>query len=150
MPRQSRIDAPGALHHVMIRGIDRTVIFRNDEDRESFLDRLGGILMRSTTPCYAWSLLSASIRKYGYVFSGPKPVVAPSALSPEAINSSPNPCIAARGDQRRMARMSINQGCPLWHKDEFAVLYPYLQADNELLQARALEAIAALQAKKLK
>jgi len=27
MPRQSRIDAPGALHHVMIRGIDRTVIF---------------------------------------------------------------------------------------------------------------------------
>ena len=37
MPRQSRIDAPGALHHVMIRGIDRTVIFRNDEDRESFL-----------------------------------------------------------------------------------------------------------------
>ena len=58
MPRQSRIDAPGALHHVMIRGIDRTVIFRNDEDRECFLDRLGGILMGSSTPCYAWSLLS--------------------------------------------------------------------------------------------
>jgi hypothetical protein len=35
-------------------------------------------------------------------------------------------------------------------KDEFAVLYPYLQAKNELLQARALEAIAALQTKKLK
>jgi hypothetical protein len=34
--------------------------------------------------------LSASIRKYGYVFSGPKPVIALSALSPEAINSSPN------------------------------------------------------------
>ena len=34
--------------------------------------------------------LSASILKYGYVFSGPKPVIAPSALSPEAINSSPN------------------------------------------------------------
>src|SRR4030042_2376687 len=58
MPRQSRIDAPGALHHVMIRGIDRTAIFRNDEDRESFLDRLGGILMRSSTPCYAWCFLS--------------------------------------------------------------------------------------------
>ena len=42
----------------MIRGIDRTVIFRNDEDRESFLDRLGEILMGSSTPCYAWSLLS--------------------------------------------------------------------------------------------
>jgi hypothetical protein len=58
MPRQSRIDARGALHHVMIRGIDRAVIFRNDEDRESFLGRLGGILMGSSTPCYAWSLLS--------------------------------------------------------------------------------------------
>jgi putative transposase len=57
MPRQSRIDAPGALHHVMIRGIDRTTIFRDDEDRESFLDRLGGVLLQSCTPCYAWSLL---------------------------------------------------------------------------------------------
>jgi putative transposase len=58
MPRQSRIDAPGALHHVIIRGIERTVIFRDNQDRESFLDRLGGILMESSTPCYAWSLLS--------------------------------------------------------------------------------------------
>jgi len=58
MPRQSRIDAPGALHHVIIRGIERTVIFRDDQDRESFLDRLGEILMESSTPCYAWSLLS--------------------------------------------------------------------------------------------
>ena len=90
MPRLAGLDAPGALHHVMIRGIDRTVIFRNDEDRESFRDRLGGVLMGSSTPCYAWSLLSASIRKYGYVFLGPKPVIATSALSPEAINSSPN------------------------------------------------------------
>jgi hypothetical protein len=33
-------------------------------------------------------------------------------------------------------------------KDEYAVLFPYLQADNEALLARALEAIIALQAKK--
>ena len=58
MPRQSRIDAPGALHHIIIRGIERTVIFRDDKDRESFLDRIGGILLESSTPCYAWSLLS--------------------------------------------------------------------------------------------
>lgn len=58
MPRQSRIDAPGAFHHIIIRGIERTVIFRDDKDRESFLDRIGGILMESSTPCYAWSLLS--------------------------------------------------------------------------------------------
>lgn len=42
---------------MMIRGIERTGIFRNDKDRESFLDRIGGILLESSTPCYAWSLL---------------------------------------------------------------------------------------------
>jgi putative transposase len=57
MPRQSRIDAPGALHHVMIRGIEKGVIFRDDRDRDAFLDRMGGILVESSTPCYAWSLL---------------------------------------------------------------------------------------------
>ena len=58
MPRQSRIDAPGAFHHVIIRGIERTAIFRDDKDRDSFLDRFGGILLETSTPCYAWSLLS--------------------------------------------------------------------------------------------
>ena len=57
MPRQSRIDAPGALHHIIIRGIERRMIFRDNADRESFLDRLGGVLLETATPCYAWSLL---------------------------------------------------------------------------------------------
>lgn len=57
MPRQSRIDAPGALHHIIIRGIERRVIFRDDEDRESFLDRLGAVLLETATPCYSWSLM---------------------------------------------------------------------------------------------
>ena len=38
MPRQSRIDAPGALHHVIVRGIERRNIFRDDQDRYNFLD----------------------------------------------------------------------------------------------------------------
>ena len=57
MPRQSRIDAPGAIHHVIIRGIERKAIFQDNSDREAFLDRLGGLLMESSTSCYAWSLL---------------------------------------------------------------------------------------------
>jgi len=32
MPRSSRIDAAGALHHVMVRGIERGKVFRGDED----------------------------------------------------------------------------------------------------------------------
>jgi putative transposase len=57
MPRRSRIDAPEAVHHIIIRGIERGVIFRDDEDRDSFLDRLGVILLETATPCYSWSLL---------------------------------------------------------------------------------------------
>ena len=43
MPCQSRIDAPGALHHVMIRGIERREIFQDDKGRESFLDWLASV-----------------------------------------------------------------------------------------------------------
>ena len=36
MPRQARLDAPGVLHHIMIRGIERRKIFINDGDRRIF------------------------------------------------------------------------------------------------------------------
>ncbi len=46
MPMQARIDAPGALHHVIARGIERKEIFRDDADREDFLQRLGKLVGR--------------------------------------------------------------------------------------------------------
>lgn len=57
MPRQARIDAPGALHHIIIRGIERRKIFRDDQDRLDFVERLGDILPDTKTSCYAWSLM---------------------------------------------------------------------------------------------
>ncbi len=57
MPRQSRIDAPGALHHIIVRGIERCKIFRDDDDRYDFTKRLGGILEETATACYAWALI---------------------------------------------------------------------------------------------
>ncbi len=57
MPRQARIDFPGALHHVMARGIERRLIFADDDDREALLDRLAYALQRTSTPCYAWALM---------------------------------------------------------------------------------------------
>ena len=42
MPRKARIDAPGALHHIIVRGINRKKIFFDDADRDALLDRLGG------------------------------------------------------------------------------------------------------------
>ncbi|MDI6687945.1 MAG: transposase [Desulfobacterales bacterium] len=57
MPRKSRIDAPGALHHIIVRGIERRQIFEADADRDNFLSRLGDILTETETDCYAWALI---------------------------------------------------------------------------------------------
>ena len=51
MPRKSRIDAPGALHHVIARGINRQKVFADDRDRHNFLDRLGDLLVETKTDC---------------------------------------------------------------------------------------------------
>ena len=52
MPRLARIDAPGALHHIMVRGIERTKIFGDNKDKDNFVERLGAILKETSTPCY--------------------------------------------------------------------------------------------------
>jgi REP element-mobilizing transposase RayT len=57
MPRKARIDTPGALHHIIVRGIERRKIFYDDNDRDNFLDRLGIILIDSKTSCFAWVLI---------------------------------------------------------------------------------------------
>jgi putative transposase len=58
MPRKVRIDAPCAAHHLIIRGIERKEIFKDDFDRNNFfLDRRGKILTETTTACYAWALI---------------------------------------------------------------------------------------------
>ncbi len=57
MPRKSRIDSPGALHHIIARGIERRSIFNNDHDRDDFLKRLGTVLLETGTACYAWALI---------------------------------------------------------------------------------------------
>lgn len=57
MPRQARIDATGILHHVMARGIERKAIFRNDTDREWFLERLGSLAEKTHTSIYAFALI---------------------------------------------------------------------------------------------
>jgi putative transposase len=57
MPRQARLDAPDTLHHVMVRGIERTAIFRDDLDRADFVARLAALAERGALTVYAWALL---------------------------------------------------------------------------------------------
>ena len=57
MPRKARIDATGALHHIIVRGIEGRKIFRDESDRENFVDRLAALIPRTQTRCFAWALL---------------------------------------------------------------------------------------------
>jgi REP element-mobilizing transposase RayT len=57
MPRLARLDAPGVLHHVMIRGIERREIFRDDEDRDNLLERISILIPETQSQCYAWALM---------------------------------------------------------------------------------------------
>jgi putative transposase len=41
MARKLRVQYPGAIYHVMNRGDRREAIFKDDQDRERFLETLG-------------------------------------------------------------------------------------------------------------
>ena len=57
MPRQARLDAPGTLHHVIIRGIERANIVADQKDRDTFITRLGEVATATGMTIYAWALL---------------------------------------------------------------------------------------------
>ena len=57
MPRKARIDAPGALQHIIARGIERRKIFKTKADYTDFLKRLDKIFNETSTRCFAWALL---------------------------------------------------------------------------------------------
>lgn len=40
MPRLARLDAPGTLHHVMVRGLECRAIFRDDSAGADFVARV--------------------------------------------------------------------------------------------------------------
>lgn len=57
MPRQARIDHPGLLHHVIVRGIDKQRIFRRTEDNKNIISRLEDLIPKTKTQCHAWALM---------------------------------------------------------------------------------------------
>ena len=58
MPRKARLDAPGTLHHVIIRGIERRPIVDDEKDRENFVLRLGRLAAETETGIFAWTLMT--------------------------------------------------------------------------------------------
>lgn len=57
MPRNKRIEIPGIIHHVIVRGLERRKIFIDNKDYETFIDRLRKSLSSTSCLCYAWALI---------------------------------------------------------------------------------------------
>ncbi|MBN2428177.1 MAG: transposase [Deltaproteobacteria bacterium] len=58
MPRSARLDLPDLLQHVIVRGVERCDIFRDDNDRLRFLQSFSKLLVETDTECFAWSLMT--------------------------------------------------------------------------------------------
>ena len=58
MPRGARLDAPGTLHHVIVRGIEKRRIVDDRWDRRNFVSRLGQVASDTETDIYAWALIT--------------------------------------------------------------------------------------------
>ena len=58
MPRGARLDAPGTLHHVILRGIEKRKIVDDDNDRQNFVTRMAKKAKDTGTSIYAWALMN--------------------------------------------------------------------------------------------
>jgi putative transposase len=61
MARPLRIEFPGALYHVTSRGNARQRVFRDGEDRKTFLATLGWVVERFGWRCHAYCLMDNHI-----------------------------------------------------------------------------------------
>jgi putative transposase len=80
-----RLDAPEVLRHIMIRGIERRNIFRDDTDREEFLARPARLLPETETACYAWALLPNHVHLFLRTRAAPLPTLMRRLLTGYAV-----------------------------------------------------------------
>src|SRR5437588_890866 len=67
MPRQVRIQYPGAMYHVMSRGNRRQEIYLDDIDRQDFLKTLAEACQKT-----AWQLHAYPWSSFGYYLAAPE------------------------------------------------------------------------------
>ncbi|MFB0507050.1 MAG: transposase [Thermodesulfobacteriota bacterium] len=57
MPRGPRLDTEGALHHIMVRGLEGRKIFSSNTDRRDLVGRFASVVPETEARVYAWSLM---------------------------------------------------------------------------------------------
>jgi REP element-mobilizing transposase RayT len=58
MATKKRISVPGAIAHIMVRGIEGKEIFHDDTDRHYYLQLLTASLEKTRYHCYGWTIMS--------------------------------------------------------------------------------------------
>ena len=58
MPRQARLDSPGTLHHVIIRGIEKRRIVDDKVEQARLVQRMGDLSKETGTSVYTWSVMT--------------------------------------------------------------------------------------------
>jgi putative transposase len=61
VPRRPREEEAGAIHHVYARGIDRRVLFVDDEDRRGYLALLERVVGKTMWRCLSYCLMDNHI-----------------------------------------------------------------------------------------
>jgi REP element-mobilizing transposase RayT len=57
MARKLRVEDPGAIYHVTVRGVERRPLFVDDRDRERFVRRLGDAVAEYGVRLYLFCLM---------------------------------------------------------------------------------------------
>ncbi|MFH1378745.1 MAG: transposase [bacterium] len=57
MPRNRRLELPGSIYHVIVRGIERRIIFKDENDRTEFIRRFSEALKKMSCKCHGWVLM---------------------------------------------------------------------------------------------
>jgi hypothetical protein len=50
--------APGTLHHIIVRGIEKKEIVTDNTNRKNFITRLGTLVTDTGMEVYSWALVS--------------------------------------------------------------------------------------------
>jgi len=58
MPRAARLKSKSGIYHIILRGINRQIIFQDDEDKEKFIRTLGKYKEKCGYEIYAYCLMS--------------------------------------------------------------------------------------------
>ena len=65
MPRGPRLEAPGVLHHGMVRGLERRPICGDERDRRDGVARLAARTTAQTWAVDAWALVPKHLHRLG-------------------------------------------------------------------------------------